>query len=95
MHRFLIPGIAVCWLVMSLPALAEPQIPESALNEKARLSGPKKAAYLMRQVELTEQQAAHAQGLIESVSLVERAELLSGLMQFAIHEPMDAEGQTH
>ena len=67
MHRFLIPGIAVCWLVMALPALAEPQIPEAALNEKAKLSGPKKAAYLMRQVDLTEQQAAHAQGLIESI----------------------------
>ncbi len=35
------------------------------------------------------------QGLIESVSLEDRAELLSGLMQFAIHEPRDTDLRSH
>ena len=35
------------------------------------------------------------QGLIESVSLDDRAQLLSGLMQFAIHQPHDTDLRSH
>ncbi len=35
------------------------------------------------------------QGLIESVTLGDRAELLSGLMQFAIHEPVESGTRSH
>jgi Spy/CpxP family protein refolding chaperone len=67
MRRLMLPGTVVFWLVAVWPALAGPEIPEAALNDKAKLLGPKKAAYLMRQLDLTEQQAAHAQGLIDSI----------------------------
>lgn len=36
-----------------------------------------------------------AQGLIESVSLEDRAELLSGLMRFAIHQPSGSDQRAH
>ena len=67
MRRLMLPGIAVFWLVAVWPALAGAEIPEAALNNKTKLLGPRKAAYLMRQLDLTEQQAAHAQGLIDSI----------------------------
>jgi len=67
MRRLMLPGIVAFWLAAPLLAMAEPEIPEAAINDKAKLLGPRKAAYLMRQLDLTEQQAAHAQGLIDSI----------------------------
>jgi hypothetical protein len=67
MRRLMLPRIAAVWLAAPLLAMAEPEIPEAAINEKAKLLGPKKAAFLMRQLDLTEEQAAHAQGLIDSI----------------------------
>lgn len=67
MRRLMLPGIVVLWLAAVWPALAGAEIPEAALNDKTKLLGPRKAAYLMRQLDLTEQQAAHAQGLIDSI----------------------------
>lgn len=67
MRRIFVFGIAAFWLVAALPASAGTEIPEAAINDKAKLLGPKKAAYLMRQLDLTEEQAANAQGLIDSI----------------------------
>jgi uncharacterized tellurite resistance protein B-like protein len=67
MRRLILLGIVASWLLTALPAIAESDIPQTAFNEKTKLLGRNKAAYLMRQLDLTEQQAAHAQGLIESI----------------------------
>ena len=67
MRRLMLPAMVVFWLAAAWPALAGAEIPEAALNDKTKLLGPRKAAYLMRQLDLTEQQAAHAQGLIDSI----------------------------
>ena len=67
MRRLMLPGIAAFWLATPLLATAEPEIPEAAINDKAKLLGSKKAAFLMRQLDLTEEQATHAQGLIDSI----------------------------
>lgn len=60
-------GIALFGLTVSLPALAQPALTAAAIDQKAKLLGPRKATYLMRQLDLTEQQAAHIQGLIDSI----------------------------
>jgi murein L,D-transpeptidase YcbB/YkuD len=67
MRRLIPRGFVAFCLITSLLTVARAQIPEAAINEKAKLLGPKKAAYLMRQLDLTEEQATHAQGLIDSI----------------------------
>jgi hypothetical protein len=53
--------------MVALPALAGPQIPGAAIDERVKLAGEKKVRYLLRQSDLTEEQAAQAQALIDSV----------------------------
>ena len=67
MRKLLLSGITAVWLLAAAPAWAEDAIPEAALNDKVKLLGPKKAAYLLRQLNLGEEQAAQAQGLIDSI----------------------------
>jgi hypothetical protein len=50
--------------------LAAPQpteVPVEAINERGKLTGEKKARYLLRQLDLTEEQATYAEGLIETI----------------------------
>jgi hypothetical protein len=67
MRRLMLLGIGAFWLAAPVVALTGSEIPEAAINDKTKLLGPRKAAYLMRQLDLTEQQAAHVQGLIDSI----------------------------
>ena len=67
MRRLMLPGIALFGLAAPLLALAQPELTKAAINQKAKLLGPRKATYLMRQLDLTEQQAEHVQGLIDSI----------------------------
>lgn len=53
--------------VGALPALAGSEIPPAAIEQREKLIGEKKVRYLLRQLDLSEQQAAQAQGLIEAV----------------------------
>lgn len=67
MVRVLLFGLAGLGIVAASPAWAQPEFPAAAINEKAKLLGEAKTRYLLRQIDLTEEQATHARGLIDSI----------------------------
>jgi hypothetical protein len=67
MSRLSLFGWTLLWMIAAAPALAESEIPEAAIDEGARLLGADRVRYLLRQIDLTEEQATHAQGLIDSI----------------------------
>jgi hypothetical protein len=67
MRGVLLLGLAAFWVIAALPASAGPEIPAAAINEQAKLLGKERVSYLLRQIDLTEEQATQAQGLIDSI----------------------------
>jgi hypothetical protein len=66
MRRVLLFTLAGLWAGSVWPAFAGPQIPAAAIDQKDRLLGAKRVRYLLRQLDLTEAQAARAQELLET-----------------------------
>lgn len=60
-------GLSAFLMVAGLPALAGSEIPAAAIDENQRLLGAQRASYLLRQLDLTEEQATNAQGLIDTI----------------------------
>ena len=68
MLRMLLLGPIVVWIGAAQPAAAErPEVPASAVTECERLLGAQAVRYVLRQIDLTEAQASHAEGLIEAM----------------------------
>ncbi len=67
MCRLSLFALTALGITVALPVRAGPEIPEAAIDERASLAGEKKVRYLLRQVDLTEEQATHARGLIDSI----------------------------
>jgi hypothetical protein len=67
MVRVLLFALAGLEIVAFTPAWAQPEFPAAAIDEKAKLLGETKTRYLLRQIDLTEEQATHARGLIDSI----------------------------
>jgi hypothetical protein len=66
-------GLAALGTASVAPALAGPEIPAAAINRHANLLHKEKVTYLLRQLDLTEEQASHAEGLMESIILEQGA----------------------
>ncbi|MFQ5807920.1 MAG: hypothetical protein ACE5I3_15860, partial [Phycisphaerae bacterium] len=66
MRRMFLFGLAAC-IGAASPTLAGPEIPATAIKKGPRLLGAKKICYLLRQLDLTEEQATGAQGLLDSI----------------------------
>jgi len=49
------------------PTLAQDEIPQPAIDDKTPLPDARKAVYLMRQIDLTTEQASQVRGLIDSI----------------------------
>lgn len=67
MYRVLLFGPVALGVIAVSPVLAGSEIPVAAIDERVRLPGAKKIGYLLRQLDLTEEQATHAQGLVDSI----------------------------
>ena len=65
-------GASLLWLMgfgilCSTAATAENDLPMAAIDDKAKLLGQRKAVFVLRQLELTEEQVGQMQGLIDSI----------------------------
>lgn len=71
MRRVVLLGLAATWLAAARPAAAGSEITAEAIDERGRLTGEQRVRYILRQLDLTEEQANHAGGLIDSVFATE------------------------
>lgn len=65
--RCMLQLILAATVAGAMPALAGPKIPVASVAHKAPLAGDLNIRYLLRQIELNEQQAEQAGGLLESI----------------------------
>jgi hypothetical protein len=73
MRRVLLFGLVAVGTLASSPAWAQQEFRALALDEKAKLLGERKVRYLLRQIDLTPEQAAYAQDLLASMRPGEEA----------------------
>jgi hypothetical protein len=71
MRRVILLGLAASWLAAASPATAGSEITAATIDERGRLVGEKRVRYILRQLDLTEDQANHASGLIDSIFATE------------------------
>ena len=67
MRRVLLFGLAALGTLASAPAWAQRDFRGPALDEKAKLLGERKVRYLLRQIDLTPEQATYAQDLLAAM----------------------------
>jgi len=64
MPRLSLFGVAMFWVFAVLPAAAGPELPAAAVTQCERLLNADAVRYVLRQIDLTEEQAANAEELI-------------------------------